>query len=137
MPPSQQQPHDDDAPRPPVDQGFDAVTPAIPSGRSNYNSESTADAPSYFSRADPLIPRPELDDLPQLKEDDQRPANMARRESLSEIRASNPDLALTGNIISATFTIPHSFAYKKGGDWVSSPSAVLHLRQGWCIAWRG
>lgn len=46
-------------------------------------------------------------------------AAMRRRESLSEIRAANPDLALTGNIISATFNTPHSFSYRKGGDWVS------------------
>jgi hypothetical protein len=44
---------------------------------------------------------------------------MRRRESLSEIRAANPDLALTGNIISATFSTPHTFRYLKGGDWVS------------------
>lgn len=47
-------------------------------------------------------------------------ADMAtRRESLSDIRASNPDLALSGNIISATFNIPHSLDYRKGADWVS------------------
>lgn len=44
---------------------------------------------------------------------------MARRESLSEVRAANSELALTGNIISATFNIPHEFTYHKGGDWVS------------------
>ncbi|KAF7560058.1 hypothetical protein G7046_g4096 [Stylonectria norvegica] len=44
---------------------------------------------------------------------------MRRRESLSDIRAANPDLALTGNIISATFNTPHSFKYRKGGEWVS------------------
>ncbi|KAK5993099.1 Trehalose-phosphatase [Cladobotryum mycophilum] len=42
---------------------------------------------------------------------------MARRESLSEIRAVNPELSLSGNIISATFTIPHALTYHKGGDW--------------------
>ncbi|KAH6989494.1 family 20 glycosyltransferase [Ilyonectria sp. MPI-CAGE-AT-0026] len=46
---------------------------------------------------------------------------MRRRESLSEIRAANPDLALTGNIISATFNTPHSFSYRKGGDWDLKP----------------
>lgn len=44
---------------------------------------------------------------------------MARRESLSEIRAANPELSLTGNIISATFNIPHAVTYHKGGAWVS------------------
>ncbi|KAI5460306.1 putative trehalose-6-phosphate synthase/trehalose phosphatase [Mariannaea sp. PMI_226] len=44
-----------------------------------------------------------------------------RRESLSEIRAANPDLALSGNIISATFSTPHTFSYRKGGDWDLKP----------------
>lgn len=49
---------------------------------------------------------------------------MARRESLSEIRAANPDLGLSGNIISVAFNIPYSFTYRKGGDWVrTSPIA--------------
>ncbi|KAM0466831.1 hypothetical protein ACHAPV_000340 [Trichoderma viride] len=46
---------------------------------------------------------------------------MARRESLSEIRASNPELSLTGNIISATFNIPHAVTYHKGGAWDLKP----------------
>ncbi len=41
-----------------------------------------------------------------------------RRESLTEIREANPDLALSGNILSATFNIPHTLKYRKGGDWV-------------------
>ncbi|KAK1991895.1 family 20 glycosyltransferase [Colletotrichum falcatum] len=44
-------------------------------------------------------------------------AAMGRRESLSQIRAANPDLQLSGNIISATFNIPHSLKYRKGSDW--------------------
>lgn len=48
---------------------------------------------------------------------------MRRRESLSEIRAANPDLALSGNIISATFNTPHSFKYRKGGDWVRNSNS--------------
>lgn len=46
-------------------------------------------------------------------------AAMGRRESLSQIRSANPDLQLSGNIISATFNIPHSLKYRKGSDWVS------------------
>ncbi|KAL6887412.1 family 20 glycosyltransferase [Trichoderma longibrachiatum] len=46
---------------------------------------------------------------------------MARRESLSEIRAANPELFLTGNIISATFNIPHAVTYHKGGAWDLKP----------------
>lgn len=49
---------------------------------------------------------------------------MRRRESLSEIRAANPDLALSGNIISATFNTPHAFKYRKGGDWVRASRAL-------------
>jgi len=45
-------------------------------------------------------------------------AAMGRRESMSDIRAISPDLALSGNIISATFNIPHSLKYRKGADWV-------------------
>lgn len=58
-------------------------------------------------------------------------AAMGRRESLSQIRASNPDLQLSGNIISATFNIPHSLKYRKGSDWVR-----LHtlLSLPWCAA---
>ncbi|CAK7229926.1 hypothetical protein SCUCBS95973_007396 [Sporothrix curviconia] len=49
-------------------------------------------------------------------------ASMAnRRSSLTDIRNSNPDLALSGNIISATFNIPHSLNYRKGADWVLKP----------------
>jgi hypothetical protein len=40
------------------------------------------------------------------------------KESMSDIRAISPDLSLTGNIISATFNIPHSLKYHKGADWV-------------------
>lgn len=44
-----------------------------------------------------------------------------RKESLTNIRAMNPDLSLSGNIISATFNIPYSLEYRKGADWVSNP----------------
>lgn len=55
---------------------------------------------------------------------------MARRESLSEIRAANPDLGLTGNIISVAFNIPYSFTYRKGSDWVSPTWFLPLLRLG-------
>jgi len=45
----------------------------------------------------------------------------SRRDSLSDIRARNPNLALSGNIISATFTIPHLLRYHKGSDWELKP----------------
>ncbi|KAI1339697.1 glycosyltransferase family 20-domain-containing protein [Xylariaceae sp. FL0016] len=40
-----------------------------------------------------------------------------RRESISDIKNAAPDLALSGNIISATFTTPHAFKYHKNGEW--------------------
>ncbi|KAI0015584.1 family 20 glycosyltransferase [Xylariomycetidae sp. FL0641] len=40
-----------------------------------------------------------------------------RRESISDIRAAAPDLGLSGNIISATFLAPHTFKYRKNGQW--------------------
>lgn len=47
------------------------------------------------------------------------------QDSLSDIRHKFPNLSLSGNIISATFTIPHLLKYTKGekgtpGSWVSS-----------------
>lgn len=48
-------------------------------------------------------------------------AIMSGQESMDELRAISPDLALTGNIISATFNIPHSLKYRKGADWELNP----------------
>jgi trehalose 6-phosphate synthase/phosphatase len=45
-------------------------------------------------------------------------ARMGHQSTLDEIRAANPDLAVSGNIISATFNMPHSFNYRKNSDWV-------------------
>lgn len=45
-------------------------------------------------------------------------SSRGRRESLSDIRAAYPSLPLTGNVISATFSMPHSLKYRKGADWV-------------------
>jgi trehalose 6-phosphate synthase/phosphatase len=44
-------------------------------------------------------------------------SSRGRRESISDIKAAVPDLALSGNIISATFTLPHSLKYQTSGDW--------------------
>lgn len=44
-------------------------------------------------------------------------SSRGRRESISDIKAAVPDLALTGNIISATFTLPYSLKYRNGGEW--------------------
>lgn len=45
-------------------------------------------------------------------------SSRGRRESLSDIRAAHPSLPLSGNVISATFNMPHSLKYRKGADWV-------------------
>lgn len=98
---------------------LEAVTPGI--DLSTYfpsTSPSDLARPSYFSAADPNIP-PGPANSSNLVER-QVPAMaaaLARRESLSDIRAANPDLSLSGNIISATFTTPHALNYCKGGHW--------------------
>ncbi|KAK8096376.1 glycosyltransferase family 20 [Apiospora kogelbergensis] len=38
-------------------------------------------------------------------------------ESISQIQAAVPELALTGNIISATSTLPYAVKYNQSGDW--------------------
>ncbi|KAI0506361.1 trehalose-phosphatase [Xylaria bambusicola] len=38
-------------------------------------------------------------------------------ETLADIKAAAPDLALTGNIISVTFTTPHTIKYRSNGEW--------------------
>lgn len=139
---------DDGSPQLPDAGDFDAVTPGInlstyvarPSSRvphsprdilsrSHHQHPQRGDSddapPSYFSRADPTIRRPN-GPLP-LRRTTTAAMASGRRESLSDIQRANPDLALSGNIISATFNIPHAFSYSKGGDWVR-PSAQTRGR---------
>lgn len=59
-------------------------------------------------------------------------APIGSQDSLSDIRHKFPNLSLSGNIISATFTIPHLLKYTKGsgengttGSWVSSLRIIL------------
>lgn len=52
-------------------------------------------------------------------------SSRGRTESISEMRAAHPSLALSGNVISATFNMPHSLKYRKGADWVSLRLAPL------------
>lgn len=40
-----------------------------------------------------------------------------RRESIDDIKDAVPDLGLSGNIISATFTVPHALKYQATGEW--------------------
>lgn len=119
----------------PVTPGIHSSTyHALPQQHSRPQSES----PNYFSR------NPELADrrpskIPEATDDDIRASSpteatkgtmsgqevlrrmslssRGRRESIGDIKAAVPDLALTGNIISATFTLPYSLKYRTGGDW--------------------
>lgn len=114
------------------------VTPGIqPSTYSSQvNIESTkAASPSYFNQNDnnvskesatgPAIDASSPTNLVQGASSDHEVLRRmsislsGRRESITEIKAAAPDLALSGNIISATFTTPHSLKYHKSGDWVS------------------
>lgn len=117
----------------------DAVTPGIHQHTYLDSADnSRSGSPSYFSQSDRKVafassdpsiaatPSITTHNLPQspgsitgkdiLKR--MTLAAMGRRESLSRIREANPDLQLSGNIISATFNIPHSVKYRKGSDWV-------------------
>lgn len=58
---------------------------------------------------------------PEIRKRIGMPRAATRKESLTNIRALNPDLSLSGNIISATFNIPYSLEYRKGADWVLNP----------------
>ncbi|KKA27334.1 hypothetical protein TD95_002300 [Thielaviopsis punctulata] len=93
----------------------EAATPGI--CLETYNnpaSPSLEGTEGYFSSLHPngTSNDPESHPLSQTQR------NRRRRESLSTIRAANPDLSLSGNVISATFNIPHSVKYRsKDGDW--------------------
>ncbi|KAK4209095.1 trehalose-phosphatase [Rhypophila decipiens] len=50
-----------------------------------------------------------------------RLAAMGSQDSLTDIRSKYPGLSLSGNIISATFTVPHGLKYRKGQDWELKP----------------
>lgn len=52
-------------------------------------------------------------------------ASRGRRQTLAEIKNAYPALSLSGNVISATFNMPHSLRYRKGNDWVSAPRGRL------------
>lgn len=115
---------DDEIPPVPAyaDRGLDAVTPGIELATyHHWPDDAPTDSPSYFSNADPKIrTSPHHESHRRIPPLGQTSATMNRRESLSEIRAANPDLSLSGNIISATFTPTHAFTYRKGGQWVSN-----------------
>ena len=120
---------DAESPRPPAstDLGFEAVTPGIDpraysSKQAGSLSPQITTGQSYFSKADTSIPprQREYNSLVRQATTTNAAAAMARPESLSDIQAANPDLSLSGNIISATFNAPHAFTYRKDGQWVSN-----------------
>lgn len=55
---------------------------------------------------------------------------LQRKESLADIdpRAANPNLGLSGGVISATFCIPHSLQYQKGHDWVCWSARICCIK---------
>ncbi|KAK7989610.1 calcineurin-like phosphoesterase [Apiospora arundinis] len=44
-------------------------------------------------------------------------ASKGRRQSITDIKETVPELALTGNIISAAFNLPYALKYRQSGDW--------------------
>lgn len=112
------------------------VTPGINPDTYRQTSEDNGDnggqgahSPNYFSRVggtvDPVTGAPltSSEAAGAITGDDIASrlslAALERKESLSEMQSAYPGLSLSGNIISATFNIPHSLRYHKGADWVS------------------
>lgn len=118
------------------------VTPGIQSStylsRAGIDSTGTS-SPSYFTR-DPAKNGTSASSGPasQPVPNESSPSNLVkdaptdlevlrrmsvstkgRRQSISEIKAAAPELALSGNILSVTFTTPHALKYHKNGEWVS------------------
>ncbi|KAL5598550.1 hypothetical protein BROUX41_003520 [Berkeleyomyces rouxiae] len=115
----------------------DAATPGIDSATYNNPISPSLEAQdSYFTRNDGFVNHSQTVNDPEntgaaqngVIDSESHPLsqtqrNRRRRESLSTIRAANPSLSLSGNIISATFNIPHSLKYhsKGDGDWELAP----------------
>jgi trehalose 6-phosphate synthase/phosphatase len=105
------------------------VTPGI--HLSTYASDSSGVVPqSYFANdvdelREPLAQSPsEAAEGAKSGHDILRKMSLSghqRKASLTDVdpRAANPSLSLSGSVISATFTIPHSLHYRKGQEWVS------------------
>lgn len=125
----------------PVTPGIGLTTyKSAESSRDNtINSKAEKGEPSYFSALPPndsvvASPNPVDDNMAGVTPDAEGPASgsgqdilrrmskssRGRRESIDDIRSAYPSLALSGNVISATFNMPHSLKYRKGADWVSA-----------------
>lgn len=121
----------------PVTPGIDYREYSPESGRED-SREAAGSSPSYFqaqrAEADAISPDPLDDNMAAGEAEAVGDASMSghdilrrmsksshgRRESINDIRAAYPSLPLSGNVISATFNIPHSVKYRKGADWVSA-----------------
>lgn len=122
------------------------VTPGIATRTYSYSPESSredsvepTDSPDYFQARVPeeVVASPNSLDDNMAANDPEAVAGASlsghdilrrmsksshgRRESINDMRAAYPSLPLSGNVISATFNIPHSVKYRKGADWVSTP----------------
>ncbi|KAK8050452.1 trehalose-phosphatase [Apiospora phragmitis] len=92
------------------------------------DKEDRSTSPSYFT-TNPANPQSAGNDvLPGFREratsmsdqDTLRRMSLAskgRRQSITEIKEAVPELALTGNIISAAFNLPYALKYRQSGDW--------------------
>lgn len=121
----------------PVTPGIGATTyKSAESSRDNtVNSKVNIGEPSYFSAQPPkdsvvASPNPIDDNMAPVTEPGSgagqeilrrmSKSSKDRRESVDDFRSAYPSLALSGNVISATFNMPHSLKYRKGADWVSA-----------------
>lgn len=122
----------------PVTPGIGLQTYHSPDSGRETSRETKTGSPSYFQPKLPteVVASPDpLDDTMAANAPDGADAaslsghdilrrmsksSHGRRESINDIRAAYPSLPLSGNVISATFNMPHSVKYRKGADWVSA-----------------
>lgn len=97
-----------------------------PAGSSSYFSTNPGgyNANSQDSLDDDMaVQSPEADGAAALSGEDilrrMSQSSRGRRETVGDVKAAWPSLPLSGDIISATFNMPHSLKYRKGEDWVS------------------
>ncbi|KAF2965735.1 hypothetical protein GQX73_g7856 [Xylaria multiplex] len=122
--------------RVPVTPGIHLATYKTPASQQSINSDS----PGYFTQDPKKHDRPsEPSHKPQPPGESRRSSSptdlirgamsgeevlrrmsqstRGRSESITDIKSAAPDLALTGNIISVTFTTPHTVKYHNNGEW--------------------
>lgn len=114
------------------------VTPGI--ALRTYEAESSLNGPEsagggYFSQhpagGDATTPDPLDDEMAAQSPEEGAHADHdilermnqsrhGRRATVGDVKSAYPSLPISGNIISATFNMPHSLKYRKGADWVSA-----------------